>query len=98
MGVAATLVQGNQQVFNMCDNGLAKKSYGGNVLDCLRAERRKIGMDKSDLDSTINVSENIITSWSNADGTVTNSFGHQSNGKIFLIVLSFLTICYLYNK
>ena len=96
--ISSVLVEGNQPLFDKCANGLAAKKYGGNVLKCFRNEREELGLNEGDLDSTINVTEKNITTWSNADGGVTNGFTHSSTGKVVLGIGILLGICYLINK
>tara|TARA_B100000963_G_scaffold8974_1_gene7040 strand:- start:13205 stop:13504 length:300 start_codon:yes stop_codon:yes gene_type:complete len=96
--IASQLVQGNQPLFDKCANSLAKLKYDGDVLSCFRAERKKLGLDKDDIDSNINVTEKSMVSWSNADGSVTNGFAHSSKEKVILGIGIFLGICYLINK
>ena len=100
MGVAISskLVHGNQPLFDKCANGLAKAKYDGDTLACFRKERKKLGLDKDDLDSTIDITEKPIVTWSNADGSVTNGFAHSSKGKVILGIGILLGICYLINK
>lgn len=89
--IAATLVQGNQALFNECERTLADKEYDGNTLECFYTERNKRKLNRPDMDSQEYVG------WINADGSE-NGFQVKDRMLTFSLVAIGVALAYIVYK